>query len=166
MATDSGALRFVPREEAVQALAAAIADRTHFIVSLPPSLIAECVLAARFAKLPSGWRVYFDNGMSTTLSVDTPKLVEAVELGAFMAPFGSLVGVATIPKTTPARRIREALGVSEEIPHDGSRDLLMIHEPRLAWQGFFYPMLLVEALDIVDPTVAMQIRANESGSQN
>ena len=126
---------------------------------MPPGEMSH--LGAALAQLPSGWTAYIDNGTSAVLQADRPQLVEATGI---LGWFGLAVGVLLVPKTIPVRKIRRAFGVST-IPHDGSRDVLMIGD-RTTPEHFAWPMLLVEALDQVHPSVAAQVRAAEVGASD
>lgn len=62
-----------------------------------------------------------------------------------------------IPKTVPAARLGKALG--SDIPADGTRDLIMLTLDD--GKHMAYPMILVAAIERVDPAAAAGIRTGE-----
>lgn len=138
--------RLIPRHEAVRAVADAVADRTSFVVLVPPALMRA--VARSLSGIPR-WRALVDNGTETVLSTNLPGLLP---MSGLLSPTS---GVLLIPKTVSARRIGRAFG--QHVPADGSRDLLHLTEPGGRSTG--YPGLFVAALDSVDPTSAAAIRA-------
>lgn len=138
----------IPRESAVRRIAAHIADRDAFIVVVPPGLLDT--LAAGLVDVPD-WTGYADNGTRMVLRTDQPGallVVEAVSVAT---------AVVIVPKTVPAGVLAEALG--QEIPADGSQDLVLLHEDERG--PLIWPRLFVDALEIVDPAVAAHLHAND-----
>jgi hypothetical protein len=95
-----------PREVAVRSIADGIADRTSFVATVPPGMLAT--VAAALARIPS-WTAWLDCGLDAMLCVDGARLV--ADTAALFAITGTpVVAVVTICKTVPAKRISKALG--------------------------------------------------------
>jgi hypothetical protein len=143
----------VPRADAVSDIAAHIADRDAFVISVPPALIATA--AGRFSELPiCTWYCGNGSGIVMRLAVASIPVIEAVDM---LLP-GMTAAVAIVPKTVPAARLATALSHITEIPEDGSRDLVLLQDDSgvIVW-----PRLLVDALALVDPAIALQLAAND-----
>lgn len=143
-------ITLVDRQDAVAAIAAHLADRTAFIINIPPALISTAV--EHLESIP-GWTGHFDNGTPAVLRTGAGSLSLGVAqlLEALGAPFTAVV---TVPKTVPAADLGRAL--DRDIPADGSQDIIGLYEGGpIVW-----PMLFVEALDRVDPQAAAQLRAS------
>lgn len=140
--SDSSSL--LPRCAAIREIAAAVADRTSFLLFPPRNAAVDMADALRGIE----WVALLDNGQDTILRTQQPGAVAIAE--SFM-PVGA---VFLVPKTVPAAKISEALG--HPIPEDGSQDLLMTSRPgsgELAW-----PTLFVEALEEAQPDEAVRLR--------
>lgn len=148
----------VSRAAAIRDIADALADRTSFVVTVPPGMVTG--IAAALVDVPL-WTVLLDNGLDTVLRlVDTHDFTAAVTVGAALGL--PLAGVVLVPKTVPAELLGGAIG--QAVPADGSRDLLVIGDPAtgpIAW-----PRLFVDALARVDPAGAAQLRALASNTAN
>ena len=135
-------IALIDRDDAVAAIAGAIADRHSFVIVAPPDTVAG--LAGCLTTV-AGWTGYLDNGTPTVLCTDQP--AAATVLDGLAVPTAMVV---TVPKTVPAATLGEALG--QEIPADGSQDLVLLcgdEEGPLVW-----PLLFVDALAPVDPRAA------------
>jgi hypothetical protein len=143
-------LAVIARADAVRDIAAHLADRTAFVVFTGPDLMSA--VAARLDPV-EGWTGYADNGMPVVLRARSSEAFVAAEVMKALAGM-PMVAVFIVPKSVPAKVPSEALG--QEIEADGSRDIIAIHgdDGRVIW-----PMLFVDALDLVDPVAASQLRA-------
>ena len=142
------AAALMPYRDAVRLVADSLADRTEFVVSVPPHMLRT--VAAEAAGLPGRWLL--DSARGPVLQVSAPTvLIVAALIGELAA------AVVLIPKTTPAARIRAVFG--DTVPDDGSRDLLIIggEEDTTA----FCPGLLADAIGRVDPVAAAQLAARD-----
>jgi hypothetical protein len=138
----------IHRDQALKAIAGHIADRDAFVVLVPPAMLDTVTHALR--RTPQ-WRGYIDNGTGIILRADAATATALMPLmGALGIPTAA---VLTVPKTVPASVLGEALG--QHIPADGSQDIIGIHDGGpLIW-----PLLFVDALALVDPAAAAQLRA-------
>lgn len=140
------------REAAVRAIADALADRTSFVATVPPGMLAT--VADALARIPR-WTAWLDCGLDTVLCVDDAHAITSTA-ALFAITRAPVLAVVTIPKTVPAKRLSRALGCP--VPADGSRDVLIVgdgHEAPIAW-----PVLFLDALAHVDPAAAAQLRAD------
>lgn len=143
----------IKRSQAVKAIADQILDRTSYVIITPTDNLTPLVdnLAEHAAK----WSAYLDNGTAAVLCTSNAEIVRVVDI---------LIGTAaviTVPKTVPAKAISAALG--QRVPDDGSQDLVVLHAPG---EPMFWPLLFVDALDLVDPKVAAELRANQLRNLN
>ena len=133
---------------AVRHIADCLADRTSYVVGVPPNMIET--VAIRAARLPARWLL--DNGTRTVMQASgTAARVLASLLGDLAA------AVVTIPKTTPAAQIRGALG--ELIPADGSQDVIIVGADGDSVN--MWPRLLTAAIAEVDPAFAAVLAASD-----
>lgn len=134
----------IARARAVKNIAAALADRHSYVLTLDPRLNTEAAEALDGIDTT----IYVDQGTDPILRTNDPRLL------AVTAALIPCVAVILIPKTVPAAILSEALG--EHVPDDGSQDILILGspEPPMTW-----PLLFVDALQRVDPTAANTIRA-------
>ena len=147
----------ITRTEAIHAISGHIADRTAFVLIAPPSLTGT--LGERLAKV-GNWTCYLDNGTEQVLQVTEPQILNgALTISDVLGL--PVIGVFTIPKTVPAAKL--SVAVEQEVPADGSQDLLVVHETTgaLAW-----PELFLAALHRVDPRAANTIRASAIQNQS
>lgn len=142
----------ISRATAVQQIADHIADRDHYVITAPPEALAAL---AQTLRLVDTWAGYLDNGAGMILRTDRPGVLAISNL---LAP---AVGVITVPKTVPAAVLTEALG--QEVPDDGSQDIVILMP---GGPPAYFPLLFVEALDIVDPRTAAQLRAHHIPNLN
>lgn len=139
----------VDRGQIVRTIAGHIADRDSFVIATPPGMLAPLALALR--ELPPVWTAYLDNGLPLVLRTDQPSALAAVEM---LTP---ATAVVIVPKSIPATVLGEALG--QEVAGDGSQDIVLL---RTTLQGpMVWPVLFVDAVAIVDPRAAMQIRVSD-----
>lgn len=145
----------ITRRAAVDAIARHLADRTAFVVFAPPAQLAETV--RRLHAVPD-WTGYLDTGDPLVTEADSAM---CVALGALAGVFGvPTAAVFVVPKTVPAARLGRALG--HLIPADGSQDVIgVVDGERVAW-----PLLLVDALERVDPAAAAHLHANSLARSN
>ncbi|SOB84234.1 hypothetical protein [Streptomyces sp. 1331.2] len=137
----------IPRETAVRRLADVLSDRTEYLVTIPPG-VGQALAAG--LDLVGHWTAYLDVG--------APEVLVTSDLTTFrgthmLVPTG---GVVTIPKTVHHRAVSRL--VRQRIPADGSRDVLLITDR--SGGPTYWPLLLVDAVDRVDPVLAAQLRAH------
>ena len=149
-----GAATFLPvdRGQAVRHLAACLADRTAFVISA--SSVGDA--ASSLCGLSSA-ECFMDNGTDLVFKLSGDAIAAAALMDELMP--GAVAAVFTVPKTVPAAQLAGLLRISADlIPADGSQDLIVLHRSadRIDW-----PVLLVEALALVDPETAMQLAAND-----
>ncbi|RPE34776.1 hypothetical protein [Kitasatospora cineracea] len=137
----------IPREEAVRRLADTLADRTEYLITIPPGIGPQ--LAAGLDRVER-WTALLDVG--------APEVLSTGDLGAFQQAHGLVPvgGVLIVPKTVPHQAVSKL--VRQRIPADGSQDVLLITDRNGA--PTYWPLLLVDAVDRVDPILAAQLRAN------
>lgn len=141
----------IPRPQAIKEIATHLADRDTFVIIIPPDLIGSAAHALRHTDTT----YYLDNGTpfllctsrTGTSRLNVPRLIAALN----MSP---TVCVATVPKTVPAIELSKAL--AQPIPEDGSQDVVILQRPG---HPVVWPMVFVDALEIVDPEAAKSIRA-------
>jgi hypothetical protein len=147
----------IPREQAVEQLAAAIADRRDYLIPAP-SLNRAVGYALHLVGLPATW--YLDSGQALVMRIsgragdDTLAGLTAIGL---VVNRDAVTGVGVIPKSPRARaRFERVIGR----PIGPGEDLIIAvepdpaGEPRIAW-----PTLAVDAIDRLDPVAAARIRA-------
>lgn len=140
------------RAEAVRVIAGHIADRTAFVISVPPDFVASA--AARLGAVRAcTW--YADNGSGTVMQLTGTSIRVAGALDELLP--GLTAAVAIVPKTVPAAELAAAM--RHDIPGDGSQDLVLLHDDDAV--PFTWPLLLVAALDHVDPGFAARLAADE-----
>jgi hypothetical protein len=146
----------IPRADAVHAIAAHLADRDAFVLLVPPGMVPT---TARCLATVARWTGYLDVGLPTVLRTHNSHALETLPL--VVSHFGtSTTAVITVPKTIPAAVL--ATFLSEQLPDDGSRDIIAIHETGpLQW-----PLLFIDALTQVDPAAAAQLHANDLTTQS
>lgn len=131
------------RADAVKEVSNYAADRDRFLIAV--SLQAFTPYAYAFTEGPvRGWTAYIDCGGPSVLRTDDGQLLESFTRGA---P-GS--AVLAVPKTVPAAVLGAVFG--QAFPEDGSRDLIDLDRD-------FWPSLVFEALEAVDPQSAAHMRA-------
>ena len=135
----------VPRSVAVAAIVDAFADRTGFVILVPPDHIAE--IAGPLTRIRR-FVGYIDNGTEAVLRTETAAVFRVCDV---LSP---TVAVVVVPKTVSARRLGHVLG--SKVAEDGSQDLIALG-PKSG--GYCWPQLFVDALDRVDPRAADAIRA-------
>jgi hypothetical protein len=144
------------RERAVANIAAAIADRTAFVILGAPHMLDA--LGYRLKSVPD-WTAYVDNGTPLALRTEDAATLRIVPT---LVP---ATVVVTVPKTVPAAALDDALGpLGQHVPDDGSRDMLILHDGDD--QPIVWPTLFVDALEQVDPRAAAQLRATDIAIQS
>lgn len=140
------------RDRAVQKIAAHIADRDAYLVTIPPEALPR--LSRSLDGLAS-WSAYLDNG--------TPVVLRTSRAGALLVSdlLMETAGVLVVPKSVPAAALSKVVG--QEVPADGSQDLVVLAS---AVGPTFWPLLFVDALAVVDPRMAAQLRANHLPNLN
>ncbi|MFD7986798.1 hypothetical protein ACFV4M_25920 [Kitasatospora indigofera] len=149
--------QLLDRETAVRRIGDALADRTAFVITIPPGTAST--LAGRLAPV-TGWCAYLDNGTPTALATSNRKCLRAADA---LTP---MVGVLVVPKTVPATQLSAVVG--QPIPADGSQDVVVLTSPSHVGSPVFWPLLFVDAVTRVDPRLAAQLRTapRDSGSSN
>lgn len=136
----------IDRVTAVDDLTAAIRGCTHYLIVTPPAAVAT--VAERLDGIP-GWTAYVDSGTPVVLRTGLGTAV------AMTAALTTSVAVILVPKSVPAATLTEVLG--QDIPADGSQDLVLIHGPD--GDPIVWPLLFLDAIGAVDPAAAAQIHA-------
>ncbi|MET8134663.1 hypothetical protein ABZV24_22370 [Streptomyces sp. NPDC005251] len=144
---------FLARDTAVHQIAQHIADRDAYLVTCPPTTLP--ILSRALDSLPA-WSAYLDNGTGAVLRTDRAGALLVADL------LMETAGVLVVPKTVPAVELGQVVG--QDIPADGSQDLVVLMPP--GGEPIFWPLLFIDALDIVDPTVAAQLRAMAAAAPN
>lgn len=140
----------IDRELAAEHIASRIKARDSYVITAPPSALSR--LSESFEDI-SGWAAYLDTGLELVLRTDSASVLLVTDVVDSLMS-ATTAAVIVVSKTVPASVLATAVG--QEVPADGSRDLLVLH----AAEGVvFWPTLFVDALDIVDPLVAAQLRA-------
>lgn len=137
----------IARARAVKDIAAALADRSAFVAMVSPDVLKT--VAARLHLIP-GWTAYLDSGTDIVMRTTDIAVVAVLDLLIDSAV------VLTIPKTTPAATISEALG-GTPVPEDGSQDIILLGGKEDA--PMFWSLLFLDAIERVDPETAADIRA-------
>lgn len=143
----------IERSRAVKAIADQILDRTSYVIIAPTDNLVR--LVDSLTEHTEKWTAYLDNGTGAVLCTTNADIVRVVDI---------LIGTAaviTVPKTVPAPAISAALG--QHLPEDGSQDLVVLRVPD---EPMFWPLLFIDALDLVDPKVAAELRANQVHNLN
>ena len=143
--TTTAAATPIARARAVKDIAAHLADRSAFVVMVNPKVLGP--LAGRLHLIP-GWTAYIDNGTGIVMRATDIGVLVVIDM---LTPNAV---VLTIPKTTPAATISEAL--SEPVPEDGSQDIILLGAKPNA--PMFWSLLFLDALERVDPETAGTIR--------
>ncbi len=141
------------RDEAVQRIAGHIADRDAYVVTAPPYTLPTL---SRTLDSLSGWFAYLDSG--------TPAILHTDRAGALLVAdlLMDTAAVIVVPKTVAAAELSKVLG--QDVPADGSQDLVVLMPPDGG--PIFWPLLFVDALEVVDPPVAAQLRAHHIPNLN
>ncbi|MBF9073167.1 hypothetical protein [Streptacidiphilus fuscans] len=146
MANESNDTSMISREEATQNIAAALKNKTHFIATVPPGMAGE---AAELLEGLPGFLIILDQGTDLVLATSSASVVAATDT---LTPRQS-AAVALVPKTVGTAAISECFG--QEIPDDdGSQDILNLSDGG----EVAYPTLFIDAVDLVDPLGAAQMR--------
>lgn len=142
----------IARRHAITEISACLADRDAYVVGIPPGALLDFAFRLENVPVMTAW---VDNGTNVVLKTsDLPVLAVAVTVMDFRA-----AAVVAIPKTVPAAVVRAA--IDRDMPDDGSRDIVVLDDGgRLA----YWPRLLVDALQRVDPAYTAQLHANEVGN--
>lgn len=140
---------YLSRTDAADVISESITTGTEYVITVPPNLIQE--LGQSLDLIPE-WTAYLDNGTSAVMVTKEAGALTIVHLLAVAA------AVVVVPKTVAPDQLSKA--VRQEIPADGSQDLLILHEGE--GDPIVWPVLFVEALAIVDPDAAARIRAEET----
>jgi hypothetical protein len=135
------------RDRAALEISGRIAGEADYLITVPPGALLP--LCDTLDALTS-WTAYLDSG--------TPLVVRAERSGTVrnIALRGAAAGVIIAPKAVPAAALTEALG--QLLPPDGSQDLIVLTSPDGG--PIFWPLLFVDALDLIDPDAAAQLRAS------
>ncbi len=140
------------RPDALHEIADAIGDRRHFIVLLSPETSPH---TPDFIRALPGASCYLDAGLPTVLRMQPPPRA----LPALLQLLPLRCGVILVaPKTPEGRRRLGRLGSRPGSTADEQDLVLPYHEG----EGFAFPLLFVDAVDLVDPVGAAQLRASAS----
>lgn len=141
------------RDRAALEISGRIAGEADYLITVPPGALLP--LCEALDALTS-WTAYLDSG--------TPLVVRTERSGTLrnVALRGAAAGVISVPKAVPAAALAEAL--SQPLPPDGSEDLIVLTSPDGG--PIFWPLLFVDALEIVDPAAAAQLRAHHIPNLN
>lgn len=142
----------IDRAHAVKRIADHLADRTSWVVTAPPDMLAP--LAEALGTIP-GWTAYLDGGLPLVLRTDQADVLLAAD--ALVAT----AAVLTVPKTVDASTLGAAL--SHPMPSDDAQDVLILRADN---GPIYWPLLFVDAVDIVDPQCAAELRANHLPNLN
>jgi hypothetical protein len=147
----AGTVEIVPRGNTVAVIAARYEKRDAYLVAAGPSQVPSAL--ARLAPVAEAI-VYLDQGGETVMSATGAALQVMPDLMETAAPCAA---VWVVPKSVSAARLGKALG--DSIPADGSRDLIVL----TADDGNHaaHPLILVDAIERVDPAAAGHIRGTE-----
>ena len=143
----------IDRATAVQEIAGRIRDRDAYVITAPPDTLP---LLSRTLDGISSWSAYLDSG--------TPAILRTDRAGALLVAdlLMETAGVIVVPKSVPAAELSKVVG--QEVPADGSQDLVVLMPPDGG--PVFWPLIFVDALEVVDPPVAAQLRAHHIPNPN
>lgn len=134
--------------EGIKHIANQLADRHSFVITVPPGRLMQLADALE-AHVPT-WTAYLDNATGMVLRTPLAGTIRHV------TPFAPTAAVVTVPKTVPAEHVSKAIG--QHVPADGSQDIVVLLTPG---EPTYFPMLFVNAMELVDPDVAATLRAHE-----
>lgn len=137
----------IARAAASKALAGVLADRTAFVVTVPPGRVLA--LMDRLSPLAGRITLYADTGLPLVLATDRPKDV-AVE-----ALLQKVTAVAVIPKRLPHGDVARAVE-RRDLTASGLHDVIVLTSGA---DEVALPTLFVDALGQVEPAFADAIRA-------
>jgi hypothetical protein len=140
----------IPRADAVGELAQLLAGHGWFVIVLAPE-----VVTAGLSRLNgiSECRYFMDNGTEEVYTVTGEQGGEAAALPNVLLGDGVQVVVAAVPKSVPANRLAELLGVRIDQPD--KQDLIILQGPsgQTGW-----PVLLLDAMELFEPGSTASIR--------
>lgn len=140
---------FLDRETALREIAAGYRDRSHYLVCLPPGTLP--VFKRQLEGLPC--RILLDQGLDTVLATSSADVARAVDvLTRSLRPSGGGVGVVLVPKTVSRALLEKRLNLPSS---DDDEDIMCVQ----LGEQMMFPTLLTDAIDLVDPIDAAQIRA-------
>lgn len=140
----------ITRQAAVESIAEGIANHGAYVITVPPAALPTLVSALADV---AHWQAYLDSGTGTILRTDRSHAARVI---ASLVPTAAVV---TVPKTVPAGLLSLALG--QRVSPDSGQDIVILTEPG---KPICWPMLFVDALDIVSPETAAQLRGQEVSS--
>ncbi|MFI1937713.1 hypothetical protein ACH44C_11005 [Streptomyces purpureus] len=134
----------IPRAHALQHIATRLDAQDHYLIASPPDTLGR--LMTNLEDIPS-WMAYVDNGSPTILRTERPGAVRLA--GRILA----VAAVVVVAKTVPRRDVMAALNRETNPGH--TEDIFVLTTPggRTWW-----PVLFAEALDLVDPAAAAELR--------
>ena len=150
----AGNMTVISRGDAVGQLADHIRGASAYIVAAGPGQVASAL--RRLPPVSQDSTAYLDRGDGETVMIARGRAL-AVMPEVIEAAAGPVAGILVIPKTVPAKRIGKALG--QDIAADGHQDMIMLTTAGAKLMN--YPSVMLEALALVDPQAAMQIRVAE-----
>ncbi|NUP17100.1 MAG: hypothetical protein HOZ81_13525 [Streptomyces sp.] len=135
------------RPEAVRAIADTLADRTAYLITLPPG--AAPLLAPSLDGI-DGWTAYLDNGSGDVLATSDTGILCLAQAECLSS------GAVRIPKSVHLDVISQI--IRHRVPTDGSKDVFILTSK--GGQPAYWPLLLVDAIDQVDAVMAARLRAH------
>lgn len=135
----------VPRERAVKAISATYGDKTDIILAGPLDRVGGVL-----QHIPSAV-CYLDAGTRTILVTRGTGETQSIVLYQ-ISQYAPMAAIIAIPKATPETALTAA-----GIDVTGSEDICLVasNDDQL----MCYPILLVDAIDLMDPVLAAQLRA-------
>lgn len=140
----------ITRQAAVESIAEGIGSSDAYVITVPPATLPTLMTALQDTP---HWLAYLDSGTDTVMRTDRPDEASTI---ARLVPTAAVI---TVAKTIPAALLSRALG--RPVSADAEQDLLVLTEPG---KPICWPMLFVDALDIVSPETAAQLRDQEVSS--
>ncbi|MGW7344011.1 hypothetical protein [Streptomyces sp. NPDC054854] len=134
----------IPRPNALEHIAAHLDAQDHYLITSPPDTLGR--LMQNLEDIPS-WMAYVDNGSPTVLRTERPGAVRLA--GRILA----VAAVIVVAKTVPYRDVMAAIDRQPDgAPHE---DVFVLTTPGApTW----WPVLFADALALVDPAAAADLR--------
>ncbi|WP_405423530.1 hypothetical protein [Streptomyces erythrochromogenes] len=133
----------IPRPTALERIAAHLDAQDHYLITSPPDTVGR--LMQNLEDIPS-WMAYVDNGSPTVLRTERPG---AVRLASRILAVATVIVVA---KTVPRRDLMAAIDQPEGAP---AQDVFVLTTPG---GPTWWPVLFADALALVDPEAAAELR--------
>ncbi len=143
----------IDRQQAVHALANQYGDRTAYLVAAPADVLPS--IADQILPNLPWWVAFLDQGGPTVLVTNIAPVV------AMTSALIRCVAVISLPKAGPITDLIGLLGSPRRIGEDG--DLILVRrpdDPDLGPDDVVWPILLIDAIDEIDPMLAARIRSS------